>query len=376
MNKNFRIDLIGYTLFVILILLIVPWYLSFDGFELNTFSRYLTLGMVAMALALSWGYAGILNLGQAGSFALGAYIMAAHLKLAASSSSPGGMPDFMVWTNVEALPWFWQPFHSLTVTLFAGFFLAAAIAAIIGTFMFRGRITGVFVAIITLAFLVAFQLVFVEYQGFTGGQNGLTGLAQLELFGWKVDNYSTPFYYLVAGCLIAAFIFCTALVRSKVGLVLRAIKEDPNRVRYFGYNVASYETLAFCTSAAIASWAGMLYVLVLQFASPTYLGVSFSLAIVIWCAVGGRNSLVAAALGGIIVNILEGRLSDIFVEGWMLFLGVLFIFVVLFMPNGLFGIFQGLAAKVGKHSKRLSKTNSLPTLTESTMFQTNDKGER
>lgn len=374
MNKNFRIDLIGYTLFVILILLVVPWYLSFDGFELNTFSRYLTLGMVAMALALSWGYAGILNLGQAGSFALGAYIMAAHLKLEASASNPSGMPDFMTWTNVEALPWFWQPFHSLTFTLIAGFFLAAAIAAIIGTFMFRGRITGVFVAIITLAFLVAFQLVFVEYQGFTGGQNGLTGLAQLELFGWKVDNYSTAFYYLVAGCLIAALVLCIALVRSKIGLVLRAIKEDPNRVRYFGYHVASYETLAFCTSAAIASWAGMLYVLVLQFASPTYLGVSFSLAIVIWCAVGGRNSLVAAALGGIIVNILEGRLSDMFVEGWMLFLGALFIFVVLFMPNGLFGVFHGLAARMGGHLKHSSQADSVPTGAERTIVQANDEG--
>lgn len=376
MNKNFRIDVIGYALFALLILLVVPWYLSFDGFELNTFSRYLTLGMVAMALALSWGYAGILNLGQAGAFALGAYIMAAHLKLSASASSPGGMPDFMTWTNVESLPWFWQPFHSLTFTLLAGLFLAAAIAAIIGTFMFRGRITGVFVAIITLAFLVAFQLVFVEYQGYTGGENGLTGLAQLELFGWTVDNYSLEFYYLVAGCLISALVLCIALVRSKVGLVLRAIKEDSNRVRYFGYHVASYETLAFCTSASIASWAGMLYVLVLEFASPTYLGVSFSLAIVIWCAVGGRNSLVAAALGGIIVNILEGRLSDMFVEGWMLFLGALFIFVVLFMPSGLFGVFQGLSARVGGHLKRSSSAGSVPNGTDAATVQAHDKGGR
>lgn len=340
MNKSFKFDCIGYALFALLILVFVPWALGFDGYGLNTFARYLTLGMVAMALALSWGSAGILNLGQAGTFGLGAYIMAMHLKLKASESMPGGLPDFMGWTNVETLPWFWAPFHSLPVTIAAGFLIPAAIAAIIGIFMFRGRITGVFVAIITLAFLVAIRLVFVEEQGYTGGENGLTGLAPLEILGWEADSYSLSFYYFVAGCLMTALILGLALVRSKFGLVLRAIKENADRVRFFGYDVSRYEILAFCVSAAIAGWAGMLYALVLQFASPTYMSVSFSLAIVIWCAVGGRESLVAAALGGILVNILEGRLSDFFVDGWSLVLGVTFIVIVLFMPKGLYGLFQ------------------------------------
>jgi urea transport system permease protein len=135
-----------------------------------------------------------------------------------------------------------------------------------------------------------------------------------------------------------------AIVRSKVGLVLRAIREDAARVRYFGYDVAAYETLIFCVSAAIAGWAGMLYVLVLEFASPTYMSVPFSLAIVIWCAVGGRDSVIAAAIGGIVVNMLEGRLSDVFVEGWFLMLGVLFIFVVLVMPRGLHGLCEAAVA--------------------------------
>ncbi|MDZ7810539.1 MAG: urea ABC transporter permease subunit UrtC [Arhodomonas sp.] len=288
MNRNFRLDCIGYALFAALVLLAVPWYLSFDGFELNTFARYLALGMVAMALALSWGYAGILNLGQAATFGIGAYIMAMHLKLKASASMPGGLPDFMGWTNVETLPWFWAPFHSLTVTLLAGVLLPAAVAAIIGTFMFRGRITGVFVAIITLAFLVAIRLVFIQYQMYTGGQNGLTGLAPLELFGWTADPYSTSFYYFVAGCLLAAMTACVALMRSKVGLILRAIKENPDRVRFFGYHVSSFETVVFCASAAIAGWAGMLYALVLEFASPTYMGCPSA-----WPSSSGARSAVA-----------------------------------------------------------------------------------
>lgn len=352
MNTTFKTDIIGYGLFAALILFVVPWAFSFDGFELNTFARYLTLGMVAMALALSWGYAGVLNLGQAATFGLGSYVMAMHLKLRASASSYNGMPDFMGWTNVEVLPWFWEPFHSLTFTLVAGLALPALVAWLMAVFMFRGRVTGVFVAIITLAFLVALQLVFISEQRYTGGQNGLTGLAPLELFGWRADAYSTSFYYIVAGCLITALALGLAVVRSKVGLILRAIREDANRVRFFGYDVARYETLAFCVSAALTGWAGMLYVLVLEFASPTYMSVPFSLGIVIWCAVGGRESLVAAALGAVVVNMLEGRLSSIFVEGWFLFLGILFIVVVLVMPRGLYGLFSDAVQRLQTVSPR------------------------
>lgn len=356
MNRTGQYDFVAYICFAVLILLVVPSLLGFDGYELNTFARYLSLAMVAMALALSWGTAGVLNLGQAATFGIGAYVMAMHLKLKNSQGNPGGMPDFMGWTNVDALPWFWQPFYSLSFTLIAGLVLPALIAGLMGVFMFRGRVTGVFVAIITLAFLVAIQLVFIEEQRFTGGQNGLTGLAALSIFGWRVDNYSLSFYYLVSACLITALLMGVVVTRSKVGLILRAIREDAARVRYFGYDVASYETFVFCLSAAIAGWAGMLYVLVLQFASPTYMSVSFSLAIVIWCAVGGRDSLLGAAIGAIVVNLAEGRLSDMFVEGWLLILGLLFIFFVLFLPRGLSGLAIALVGWV--KSKVLRRASS------------------
>lgn len=356
MNRTNRSDYLGHLVFVVAILLVVPALLGFDGFELNTFARYLSLAIVAAALALSWGTAGILNLGQAATFGIGAYVMAMHLKLVASAGNPDGLPDFMGWNNVTSLPWFWLPFQSLTLTLILGLALPAALAWAMGIFMFRARITGVFVAIITLAFLVALQLWFIEEQRFTGGQNGLTGLAPLDLFGWSVDTYSLGFYYLVAGCLIAALAVGTLIVRSKAGLVLRAIREDSQRVRYFGYDVARYETFVFSTSAAIAGWAGMLYALVLEFASPTYIGVAFSLAIVIWVAVGGRNSLVGAAVGAILVNLAEGRLSDLFVESWLLILGVMFILFVLFLPNGLYGLLrQGFRRVAGWRAAPVAK---------------------
>lgn len=345
MTKKIKQDIALLAVFAVVIMLGFPVMLGFDGYELNIYSRYLSLGIVSLALAISWGTAGLLNLGQAATFGIGAYVMAMHLKLKAS---PGALPDFMGWNNVESLPWLWQPFNSLPFTLAAGFLIPALVGGLIAIFMFRARISGVFVAVITLAFLVAFQLLVIEQQGYTGGQNGLTGLAPLTLMGWTVDTYSIQFYYLVAGCLLAAVLIGLYLVHSKFGLILRAIREDANRTRYFGYNVSSYETAAFCISAALAGWAGMLYALVLEFASPTYMSVSFSLAIVIWCAVGGRESVIAAAIGAIVVNILEGQLSDVFVEGWHMILGATFVFVVLFMPRGLYGLVIDLGAGLSR----------------------------
>ncbi len=335
-------DLAAFALFAIIIVFGVPALMGYDGFELNTFARYLALAIVSMALALSWGTAGLLNLGQAATFGMGAYAMAMHLKLRASD----GLPDFMGWNNVPALPLIWVPFESLAFTLLAGLLIPAFIGGLIAIFMFRARIAGVFVAIITLAFLVAFQLLVINQQGLTGGQNGLTGLAQFTIMGWRVDPYSTVFYYLVAGCLTVALAIGVYLTHSKFGLVLRAIREDADRTRFFGYNVATYQTAVFCISAALAGWAGMLYTMVLEFASPTYMGVSFSLAIVIWCAVGGRESVIAAAIGAIIVNMLEGRLSDVFVEGWNLMLGVIFVLVVMFMPRGIYGLLTGIGQRL------------------------------
>lgn len=344
MQTQLRFDLIAAAIFACVVFVLLPAFLGFDGFELNTLSRYLTLGIAALALSLSWGVGGLLNLGQAGTFGLGAYIMAMHLKMKASA----GIPDFMTWNNLDALPWFWAPFNSLGVTLVAGLAVPAAIGALLGSFMFRARISGVFVAVITLAVLVALQLLVIEHQAYTGGQNGISGLAHLQLFGWSVDPYSISFYYFIAAGLTLAVAIGLYVSHSKFGLILRATMEDADRVRFFGYNVALYQTAAFAISAALSGFAGMLYVLSLEFASPTYFGVSFSLAIVIWCAVGGRESVIAAAIGAIIVNALQGQLSDIFVEGWNLILGTSFVLLVIFAPRGLYGIALGLTSRLRK----------------------------
>ena len=340
-----NLSLLGYLVFAAVILL-VPTMVGGDAFLLNKFSRYIALGIVAVALSLSWGYGGILNLGQGVGFGLGAYAMAMHLKLAASASNPGGLPDFMRWNNVSAVPWFWEPFHSVGFAIFVGLALPILVAAIVGWFMFRARIAGVFVAIITLALLVVTNLLFIDQQRYTGGFNGMTDLAMFSIGSFQVDPYSATFYYVTAGCLIFVLALGLYVVRSKFGLVLQAIRGDAERVRYFGYDVAAYQTIAFTMSAAVAGLAGMLYAMVLEFASPTFMSVALSLSIVIWCAVGGRQSLLAAAIGAILVNAVQGTLSEQFLDTSQLLLGAIFVLTVLFIPRGLAGLLEDLADRV------------------------------
>lgn len=335
---------------VCLAIFLLPMLIN-DDFLLNRFARYLVLAMVSMALALSWGYAGILNLGQAMSFGLGSYCMAMALKLRTIPVHTGseGLPDFMVWNNVEALPWFWKPFYSMPFAIAAGIIGPMIVSAILAWFMFRGRVTGVYVAIITLATLVVVNLVIIDQQWATGGFNGITDLAQLELFGITFDAYSATTYYLIAICLTICLFLALAVTKSKAGLILQAIRDQEDRVRFFGYDVALFKTMVFCVSAGIAGLAGMLYTIVMEFASPTFLGVQLSLSIVIWCAVGGRQSLVGALLGAILVAGMQGALSEseVFLDTWTLVMGALFVLVVLFLPNGIASLGDKLAEKFG-----------------------------
>ena len=349
-KSNTKTQIIVYAL-VCGIIFLVPSFMD-NAYLLNKFSTYLVMGMLAMALSLSWGYAGILNLGQATSFGLGSYCMAMALKLRTVPIHTGseGLPDFMVWNNVETLPLIWEPFHSLTLAVFLGIAIPVIFSMAVGWFMFRGRITGVYVAIITLAILVVVNLLIIDQQRITGGFNGITDLAQLEILGFEFDAYGSSAYYLIAIFLTISLFLSLAVTKSKTGKILQAVRDHEDRVRYFGYDVAHYQIFAFAVSAGIAGLAGMLFTIVMEFASPTFLGVPLSLSIVIWCAVGGRQSLVGAMLGAIFVVGIQGSLSEseTFLETWTLIMGFIFVMVVLFMPKGLAGAFNNLFSRTQK----------------------------
>ncbi len=348
MTSRTKRQLIVYAV-VCLAFLLVPTFVD-DAFILNKYSRYLALGIVAIALSLSWGYTGILNLGQAMSFGLGSYCMAMALKLRTVPVHTGaeGLPDFMVWNNVESLPWFWQPFHSMPLAILLGILVPVAFSMLLGWFIFRGRVTGVYVAIITLAVLVVVNLLIIDQQRYTGGFNGITDLAQLEILGLTFDAYGSSSYYLIAGALTVCLFIAFAITKSKVGLILQAVRDHEDRVRYFGYDVAYFKIFALSVSAGIAGVAGMLYTIVMEFASPTFMSVQISLAVVIWVAVGGRQSLLGAALGAIVVTGMQGALSEseTFLDTWSLIMGFAFVLVVLFMPKGLAGAVEALFDRV------------------------------
>lgn len=352
MSRRSAHQIAAYAL-VSLVILLVPTVFA-DAFLLNKFSRYLVFAMLAVALSLSWGYAGILNLGQATTFGIGSYCMAMALKLRTIPVHTGseGLPDFMVWNNVTSLPWMWLPFQSMTFGVVAGIVVPAVFAALLGWFMFGGRVTGVYAAIITLAVMVVVNLLIVDQQAYTGGFNGITDLARFEVAGITFDAYSASTYYLVAGCLTASLFLALAVTKSKTGLVLQAIRDEENRVRFFGYDVTLYKTFVFAVSAAIAGLAGMLYTIVMEFASPTFISVPLSLSVVIWVAVGGRQSLLGAMLGALLVTGVQGALSDseAFVETWTLIMGALFVIVVLVLPRGLAGLVDAVSARFGRRA--------------------------
>ena len=227
-NRQTVVRLAAYAI-VCIAILIVPLFTD-NAYLLNKFARYIVFGILSLALSLSWGYAGILNLGQAVSFGLGSYCMAMALKLRTIPIQTGatGLPDFMVWNNVDTLPWFWEPFHSYSFAIFAGVAVPMVVAYLIAWFVFRARVNGVYIAIITLAMLVVINLLIIDQQKFTGGFNGITDLATLNLFGMDFDAYSAALYYLAAITLSLFLFLGLALISSKTGLILQAIRDDEN----------------------------------------------------------------------------------------------------------------------------------------------------
>ncbi|MGN8546808.1 ABC transporter permease subunit [Bradyrhizobium sp. 13971] len=330
-------------LIVCAVVFVLPVLLNND-FLLNKVARYLVLGILTISLGLSWGFGGILNLRpgdelRARLLRHGNGAQAQDRAGAYRSERTAGLH------GLEQCPAFavvLEPFRSLTFAIAAGLIVPALVAAALGWFMFRGRVTGVYVSIITLATMVVINLVIIDQQSYTGGFNGITDLAQLEIFGVAFDAYGRATYYLVAGCVLLSLLVAFAFTRTKAGLIVQAIRDHESRVRYFGYDVALYQIFVFALSAAIAGLAGMLYTVVMEFASPTFLGVQLSLSVVVWCAVGGRQSLVGAFLGAVLVAGMQGALSEsaAFLETWTLVMGALFVLVVLFLPKGLAGLAQ------------------------------------
>lgn len=339
-----RKEIIGFAILAALIFVIFPAVL--DNFRLNLFGKYLTYAFVAVGLALCWGAGGILSLGQGVFFGLGGYCMAMFLKLEASTpentaiQSTPGIPDFMDWNQLTELPWWWEPFYSLPIALIAVVAVPVMFAFIIGVAMFTRRVGGVYFAIITQAFAAIMTILIIGQQGYTGGVNGITDLR--TLLGWDIrtDEAKTVLYFVNGVLLFAVLLVAQYVRKSKLGRLLIAMRDQEDRVRFSGYNVANFKIFIFCLGAAFAGIGGAMFTLQVGFMSPTLVGIVPSIEMVIFCAVGGRLSILGAVYGALLVNWAKTSLSESFPELWLLGLGGLFIAVVMVFPNGLAGVWS------------------------------------
>lgn len=333
---------LGFLLLTVLLVVVFPALL--DDFRLNLVGKYLSFGFVALGLVLCWGYTGILSLGQGIFFGLGGYCIAMFLKLEASTpeatkiQSTPGIPDFMDWNQLTELPFFWQPFHSFGFTVFAIMAVPAAIAFILAYAMFKRRVGGVYFAIITQAVTAVLTILIIGQQGYTGGINGITDLR--TLLGWDIrtDGAHNILYFVCVGLLLLCILIGRFILKSKLGRILVAIRDKEERVRFSGYDVANFKTFVFCAAAALAGIGGAMFTLQVGFMSPTIIGIVPSIEMVIFCALGGRLSLIGALLGALIVNAAKTTFSEMFPELWLFAMGGLFIGVTLFFPKGLAGL--------------------------------------
>ena len=319
-----------------------PFHLSTYGMTL--IGKYLCYGMLALAVDLIWGFCGILSLGHAAFFSLGGYAMGMYLMRQIGPRGVYGdpiLPDFMVFLNWKSLPWFWHGFNHFAFALVMMVLAPALLAWVFGWFAFRSRVTGVYFSIITQALTYALMLAFFRNDMGFGGNNGFTDFKEILGFDLHSDGTRVVLLVITAAALGASYLACRAIVESRAGRVMRAIRDAESRTRFLGYPVESFKLWAFVFSAGVAGVAGALYVPQIGIINPSEFAPINSIEAVIWVAVGGRGTLYGAIAGAVLVNYAKTYLTGAFPEVWLYALGALFVVVTLFLPRGIAGLMPG-----------------------------------
>jgi urea transport system permease protein len=311
--------------------------------------KWLCYALLALSLDLVWGYCGILSLGHGAFFALGGYAMGMYLMRQIGTRGVYAhpvLPDFMVFLNWKALPWYWYGFDMAWFAVLMVVLVPGLLAFLFGWLAFRSRVTGVYLSIITQAMTYALLLAFFRNDMGFGGNNGLTDFK--DIFGYPVQAQGTrvALFVATATMLLVTFLGARALVTSAFGKVIIAIRDAESRTRFLGYRVEHYKLVVFVLSAALAGIAGALYVPQVGIINPSEFAPANSIEAVIWVAVGGRGTLVGAAVGAVVVNLLK----TIFTTGalasyWLFVLGSLFVIVTLALPKGIVGTLQSLLSR-------------------------------
>src|SRR6516164_10046528 len=339
----------------------LPYLLGSGSYILLLTGKFLCFTIFALSIDLIWGFTGILSLGQAVYFGIGAYLVALSLKInyAMDHRTRYGhkFPDFMEWNGLTALPKFMEPLISTPFAVICALMIPTLLAFIFGVITFKRHIYGVYCAVITLAESLILQEFIIEYQAYTGGFNGIT----------DYSNYvGAPFLWFMLAVTVACFLLARALTHSRIGTVLKSIRDNDLRAEFMGYNVANYRIFVFCISAFMAATAGALYAAWVGIVSFLDAGPVFSIEGVIWTAVGGRGTIIGPFVGAFLVKGAEFFLSGTLAQWWQIIVGGLFIFVVLVLRDGIVG-------SIGNWIRSRRKGTSLHQLIEEADQKAHDR---
>jgi urea transport system permease protein len=317
--------------------------LHLDDFYVSLAGKILCYAICALAMDLIWGYAGILSLGHGLFFALGGYAMGMYLmrQIGTDGQYRSTMPDFMVFLNWKEFPWHWAVSDSFALQMLLVVLVPGLLAFVFGYFAFRSRIKGVYFSIITQALTFAAMLLFFRNETGFGGNNGFTDFKRI--LGVPIDQQMKVLLFVLSGLVLVGFyLMSRAIVNSKAGRVLQAIRDAETRVMFSGYDPVSYKLAIWTLSAVMCGVAGALYVPQVGIINPSEMSPAASIEIAIWAAVGGRGTLIGPIIGAFFVNGAKSWFTVTFPEFWLFFLGALFIAVTLFLPQGLLGLWRKL----------------------------------
>jgi urea transport system permease protein len=340
--------LIGIGVFALVLLVIAPLVLTEHW--INNLGKYSALAMAAVGIGLVWGRGGMLVMGQGVFFGLGAYAMAMHLTL--ETAGPGNLPVFMIlYDPLAPIPAFWEPFRDPIFTICAIVLLPVIVASILGFGLFKRRVKGAYFAILTQALAVAVAVLISSTIRETGGDTGLSGFKYF--FGNDLNKDATKIevYMISAALLIVCLLAVWQLNRSRFGELLIASRDAEERVRFLGKDPANIKLGAFVVAALMASLGGAMFVPLAGIVTPQEVGASASILMIAGVALGGRASLFGPALGAMAIGWGQSSLASAWPSGWVLILGLLFILVTLFLPNGLSSLVAKVRANIGSPRK-------------------------
>jgi urea transport system permease protein len=308
------------------------------------FGKYACYALLALSIDLIWGYCGILSLGHGAFFALGGYAMGMYLMRQIGTRgvyADPTLPDFMVFLNWKELPVYWYGFQFFPYAALMVVVVPGVLAFVFGWFAFRSRVTGVYLSIITQALTFALMLGFFRNNFGFGGNNGLTDFKDILGFNVQAETTRAALFSLSCVAIMVGFVLCRAIITSKFGKVLLAIRDAEARARFLGYRVESYKLFVFTLSACMAGVAGALYVPQVGIINPSEFAPANSIEAVIWVAVGGRGTLSGAVIGAVVVNYAKTYFTSGFLAPyWLFMLGALFIGVTLLLPRGIVGSYR------------------------------------